>query len=123
MRLASLLAPDLEETLRSNPAHAAELAEELHAVDLADVIEGLTDETAVTMLHALPPPVAAAALDAMNHGKRADLFQKLERPFAVQLTELMSADERADLFQALPAEIRTDLLGRMTKEEQRDVRE
>jgi magnesium transporter len=123
VRLASLLAPDLEETLKSNPLHAAELAEELHAADLAEVIEGLTDETAVAMLHALPPPVSASALDAMNHAKRAELFQKLERPFAVQLTELMSADERADLFQALPAELRTDLLGRLTKEEQRDVRE
>src|SRR5436190_3674679 len=99
MRLASLLAPDLEETLRSNPAHAAELAEELHARDLADVIEGLTDETAVTMLHTLPPEVAAAALDAMNHGHRLELFQKLERSIAARLSELMSADERADLFQ------------------------
>jgi magnesium transporter len=123
VRLASLLAPDLEATLKSNPLQAAELAEELHAADLAEVIEGLTDETAVTMLHALPPPVAAAALDAMNHGKRADLFGKLERPFAVQLTELMSADERADLFQSLPEDLRADLLGRLTKEEQRDVRE
>src|SRR4051812_15435427 len=59
VRLASLLAPDLEETLKSNPLHAAELAEELHAADLADVIEGLTDETAVAMLHALPPAVSA----------------------------------------------------------------
>jgi hypothetical protein len=40
VRLASLLAPDLEETLKSNPLHAAELAEELHAADLAEVIEG-----------------------------------------------------------------------------------
>jgi magnesium transporter len=123
VRLASLLAPDLEETLKSNPLHAAELAEELHAADLAEVIEGLTDETAVAMLNALPPAVSASALDAMNHGKRAELFQRLERPFAVQLTELMSADERADLFQVLPAELRSDLLGRLTKEEQRDVRE
>jgi magnesium transporter len=123
VRLASLLAPDLEETLKSNPLHAAELAEELHAADLADVIEGLSDETAVAMLKALPAAVSASALDAMNHARRAELFQKLERPFAVQLTELMSADERADLFQALPADVRTDLLGRLTKEEQRDVRE
>jgi magnesium transporter len=38
MRLSTLLAPDLEETLRSNPAHAADLAEELHAADLAELI-------------------------------------------------------------------------------------
>src|SRR5687767_16034967 len=98
MRLASLLAPDLEETLRSNPAHAAELAEELHAADLADVIEGLTDETAVTMLASLPPTSAASALDAMDKVRRVDLFAKLDRGLAARLAELMSADERADIF-------------------------
>ena len=41
MRISSLLAPELEETLRTNPAHAAELAEELHAADLAELIDGL----------------------------------------------------------------------------------
>jgi magnesium transporter len=123
MRLSVLLAPDLEETLRSNPSHAIELAEELHAADLAEVIEGLSEETAVTMLAALPPHLGAHALDAMHKGRRVELVLKLERTIAARLAELMSADERADLFQALPAEVRTDLLERMPKEEQRDVRE
>lgn len=123
MRLASLLAPDLEETLRSNPAHAAELAEELHAADLADVVEGLTDETAGTMLTSLPLEAAAGVLDAMTPGRRVQLFEKLDRPLAARLAELMSADERADLFQALPDDARADILARMPKEESRDVRE
>lgn len=123
MRLASLLAPDLEETLRSNPAHAAELAEELHAADLADVIEGLTDETAVTMLASLPPTAAASALDAMDKVRRVDLFGKIERGLAARLAELMSADERADIFRDLEDDVRSDILSRMPKEESRDVRD
>lgn len=123
MRLADLLAPDLEETLRNNPAHAAELAEELHAADLAEVIEGLSDETAVTLLGSMPTAVGAAALDAIQGGRRVALFERLDRSLAARLAELMSADERADLFQALPEEIRADVLGRMPKEESRDVRE
>jgi magnesium transporter len=123
MRLASLLAPDLEETLRSNPAHAAELAEELHAADLAEVIEGLTDETAATMLVSLPLEAGARALDAMNPARRLELIQRLERPVAARLAERMSADQRADLFQDLPPEVRVDLLDRMPKAEQQDVRE
>ena len=70
MRISSLLAPELEETLRTNPAHAAELAEELHAADLAELIDGLADELAAMMVAALPVPAAAAALDAMDPQRR-----------------------------------------------------
>src|SRR5262245_39392021 len=102
MQLANLLGPDLEEALRSNPAHAGELAEELHAADLAKLIEGLSEETAATMLASVPQEASAAALDVMDHGRRNELVQKLDRGLAARLAELMSADERADLFQALP---------------------
>jgi magnesium transporter len=123
VRLASLLAPDLEEALRENPAQAAELVEELHAADLAEVIEGLKDESAVTMVATLPLPIAAGTLDAMDHARRLVLFEKLDRGLAARIAELMSADERADLFQELTEPVRADVLGRMPKEEVRDVRE
>ncbi len=123
MRLANLLAPDLEETLRSNPAHAAELAEELHAADLADVVEGLSAETAAAMLAALPAEAAASALDAMDHRRRVDLVASMDRALGARLAERMSADERADLFQSLPSDASAALLALMPKEEQRDVRE
>src|SRR4051812_18407858 len=99
MRLSTLLAPDLEETLRTNPAHAAELAEELHAVDLAELLDGLADEQAVLLLAALPITAAAAALDVMDHVRREQLFAKVDRGLAARIADSMSADERADLFQ------------------------
>ncbi len=123
VRISTLLAPDLEEIVRTSPAQAAELAEELHQADLAEVIEGLSDDIAVKMLEALPVASTAEALDAMDTFRRVDLFQRLERSLAARVAEQMSADERADLFQALPEEIRSDVLGRMQKEESRDVRE
>jgi magnesium transporter len=123
MRLSTLLAPDLEETLRTNPAHAAELAEELHAVDLAELVDGLADEQAVLLMAALPINAAAAALDVMDHVRRAQLFEKMDRGLAARIADSMSADERADLFQALSEEIRTELLGRMPKDASLDVRE
>jgi magnesium transporter len=123
MRLASLLAPDLEETLRTSPSQAAELAEELHAADLAEIIEGLSPENALVMLSALPVDVSAAVFDTLEGQHRLELYERLDRGFAARLAELMSADERADLFQALPEDVRADLLSRMAKEEQRDVRE
>ena len=123
MRLSTLLAPDLAETLRTSPEHAIALAEELHAVDLADLIFGLSDEQAVLLVGALPVEQSAAAFDAMDHERRVQLFEKLERSFAARVADGMSADERADLFKALPDEVRADLLARMPKDASSDIRE
>jgi magnesium transporter len=123
MRLSTLLAPDLAETLRTSPEHAIELAEELHAVDLADLIFGLSHEQAVLLVTALPVKQAAAAFDALDHERRVQLFERLERALAARLADAMSADERADLFQALPDEVRADLLARMPKDASLDVRD
>jgi len=123
MRLSTLLAPDLAETLKTSPEHAIALAEELHAVDLADLIFGLSDEQAALLVAALPIAQAAAAFDAMDHDRRVHLFERLERSLAARLADHMSADERADLFQSLPDEVRADLLARMPKDASLDVRE
>jgi len=123
MRLSTLLGPDLAETLRTSPEHAVALAEELHAVDLADLIFGLSDEQAGLLVAALPVAQAAAAFDAMDHDRRVHLFERVERSLAARLADHMSADERADLFQSLPDEVRADLLARMPKDASLDVRE
>jgi magnesium transporter len=123
MRLSTLLAPDLAETLRTSPENAAALAAELHAVDLAELIFALSDEQAVQLVGSLPVRQAAGAFDAMDHERRVQLFGKLERALAARVADGMSADERADLFHALPDEVRGDLLARMPKAASRDVRE
>jgi magnesium transporter len=123
MRLSTLLAPDLAETMRTNPEHALALAEELHAVDLADLIQSLSDEQAVQLIGQLPVAQAAASFDVMDHGRRGQLVEKLDRALAARVADAMSADERADLFKALPDEIRGDLLARMPKDASLDVRD
>jgi magnesium transporter len=123
LRLSNLLAPDLEETLKHDPAQAALLAEELHAADLAELIDGLPDDPAVLMLAVLPESNAAAALDAIKGARRADLFQRLDRSKAARIADAMSPDERADLFQSMPEEARADLLIRMPQAASLDVRE
>lgn len=123
MQLSTLLAPDIEETLRTDPSQAAELADELHAADLAELIDGLRDETAIKLLQALPANSAAEALDVMAEERRAQLVEQLDRALAARLAEKMAADERADLFIDLPEDVRTDILGRLPKEDQSDVRE
>jgi magnesium transporter len=123
MRLSTLLGPDLAETLRTSPEHAVALAEELHAVDLADLIFGLSDEQAVLLVAALPVAQAAGAFDAMDHDRRQHLFERMERSLAAHIADSMAADERADLFKSLPDDVRADLLARMPKDASKDIRE
>jgi magnesium transporter len=123
LRLSTLLAPDLAETLKTNPESAVALAEELHAVDLADVILGLSEEQSVVLVAALPVAQSAGAFDVMAADSRVRLFEKLERALAARIADAMSADERADLFKELPDAVRADLLARMPKAASLDVRE
>jgi magnesium transporter len=123
VRVSNLLVPELEEALKHDPAQAAELAEELHAADLAELIDGLSHEAATRMLGVLPEPIAAAVLDELEGSRRAELFAELDRPKAARIADDMSADERADLFQSLPDDVSADLLARMPRAVSSDVRE
>jgi magnesium transporter len=123
VRVSNLLVPELEEAIQRDPALAAELAEELRAADLAELIDGLSHQAGVLMLGVLPETVAATVLDALDGSRRAQLFEHLERSKAARIADGMSADERADLFRLLPDDVSADLLVRMPKAASSDVRE
>jgi magnesium transporter len=123
VKLSGLLGPELEEVLRSSPAQAAELLEELHAADLADLLVDLPLDAALTMLTSVPREKAAEIFDTMEAGSRAELAATLDRGIAAEIAEFMSADERADLFKKLPDEVRAEILARMEKAESQDVRD
>jgi magnesium transporter len=123
MRVASLLAPDVEEILRTDPALVRELTDELHAADVADVVAALSDENAVRMLAVLPEDHAAAALDALELQRRIEIFRALDPALAARFANRMSPDERADLFAELGEDLRVAILARMEREEVKDVRQ
>src|SRR5262249_20741297 len=108
MRLAPLLVPDVEEILRTDPPQVAELSEQLHHADLADVLGALSDEHAQRMPGALPLEVSVATLDALDLPRRLDLFRALDPGLAARFANRMSPDDRADLFAQLPEELRAD---------------
>ena len=47
MRLATLLGPDLKQTLAEDPAELLEALEEFHAEDIAEVVPDLEDDVAL----------------------------------------------------------------------------
>src|SRR5258708_37696213 len=92
------------------PAPAAELAAELHASDLAELIVDLEDQQAGLMLAALPVPQAAATLDVRGHGRRQQIFPLFDKAPAAPIADAMCADGRAGLVKAPPADPRHTLL-------------
>lgn len=89
----------IEEMVASGElAAACALVEGLHASDLADVIEGLAEETQVAVLSALPVEVASEALSEMEIGEdRGDLLARLTPEKGAEIIEELADDDAADL--------------------------
>lgn len=112
-------------------ARAAALAAELHASDLADLIESLDDEERLVLLSALPAEVASEALAEMEEvehpedilvalapQKRVELLHELAADDAVDLIAELEPEEQAELLEALPVEEARELKGLLLYEEQ-----
>jgi hypothetical protein len=54
MRLATLLGPDLKQTLAEDPGELLEALEEFHAEDIAEVVSDLEDDVALSLMWLLP---------------------------------------------------------------------
>jgi len=121
-----LLLPEVTEALRHEPEQLAELTEELHAADLADLVSALEPELAQRLLKQLPSEVNARILESCEEDKRAELFAAMavtHMDSAVSVTDVMAADDRADLYAQLPDELRQQLLEAIEPEESRDIRQ
>lgn len=80
---------------------AAELAETVATMRVADIAEALNDLAPVIsarVLAAMPFDVAVQVADQPELDGRADIFGELDTDTAAALIEAMSADEQADLF-------------------------
>ena len=120
-----LLLPDVSEALRADPAAVAELTEELHPADLADLVAALDDELARKLIRMLPLEIGGSILDQLDPARRAELIVELaaeDIAATADLSEEMSPDERADLIADLPDDTRAKLMASMDAGETREVR-
>lgn len=77
---------------------ACALVADLHASDLADVLEGLEEKSQIALLSALPADVASEALSEMDIGDdRAELLSSLTPEKGAELIEELADDDAADL--------------------------
>ena len=108
--LAALLAPDIQELLETFPGNVAAETEEIHAADLADVVEALPRESVLALLSALPANRAADVLEYLSDDLRTAVLEEMSTPQAARLVAEMTPDDRADALEELEEETYEDIL-------------
>lgn len=113
--LAALLAPDIQELLKVSPESVAAETEEIHAADLADIVEALPREHVLALLGALPAERAADVLEYLSDDLRTEVLEEMSAPQAARLIAEMTPDDRADALEELEEETYEDILSEIPK--------
>jgi len=96
---------------------------ELHASDVADLIEDLDEEAQVAFVRALPPEVASEAISEMAEVEEAgDLLAALEPERGAALIHELADDDATDLIQELEPDEAAKILAALPQEEAVDIR-
>lgn len=122
MRLSHLILPDIQQAFEADPASVQELFEDLHAEDVADIVERADPEFAPDLLASLDAERAADVLECIEPHRQVDLVQRLGVPRAVTIIAAMASDERADFVAELPHAFAESLLDALDPEDEADVR-
>ncbi len=121
-----LLLPEVVDSLETDPEQMLDLANELHAADLADLAQALSPELSQKLFTVLPPELGADILENCEQDRRTELFENLASESisaATAITDVMAADDRVDMLAELQPELRNQLLAHMDEEESRDIRQ
>ncbi len=113
--LAALLAPDIQELLKRSPESIAAETEEIHAADLADIVEALPRESVLALLQALPAERAADVLEYLSDDLRTEVLEEMSAPQAARLVAEMTPDDRADALEELKDETYEYILSEIPK--------
>lgn len=110
MHASKLIAPDLKDVLEREPERLAETLADLHAEDLADLLQALDPPDRIKIIEALPQDVAADVLGRLPEEPAQQILNSIgPRESAALLTE-MNADDRADVMQDLPEQQAREIL-------------
>ncbi len=113
----------IEALIDSNSLDAlAELLQQFHPADIADVLEALSAEKALIAFRLLPDFEASEVLDEANTSLTNELIEKVDDEKLADLLEVLPMDDAAELLDDLDDAISEKLLGLMEPEERREVR-
>jgi magnesium transporter len=96
---------------------------DLHASDVADLIEDLDEDDQIAFVRALPPDVASEAITEMAEGEEAgDLLAALDPERGAALIHELADDDAADLIQELEPDEAARILAALPQDEAVDIR-
>lgn len=114
--LANLIAPDIQELLKTSPHNVAAETEEIHAADLADIVEALPRDQVLALLQALPAERAADVLEYLGDDLRTEVLEEMSASQAALLVAEMTPDDRADALEELEDTLYETILAGIPRE-------
>ena len=99
------------------------LLADYHPADIADLLDELSDESALAIFNILPNDIASEVLDETGSLVRQELVEKVDDERLADLLDELPMDDAAEFVADLPEPIAERLLGLMEPEEAEDVRE
>lgn len=117
MRLATLLGPDLDAVLASDPEALRDALSDFHVEDIAEIVEDLDDERALAIVRALPADLAADVIERLPSERQVTIFEELEPSVAVEVISEMDPDDRVDVVQELEPKEAEALITELAKTE------
>lgn len=100
-----------------------EKLESIHPADIADLLDDLSSEEAVTIFELLPLEVASEVLDETGSIVRQELVEKVDDERLADLLDELPMDDAAEFLDDLPDEVFDKLIGLMEPEEAAEVQE
>jgi len=116
MRLATLLGPDLQDALETDPEGLRGALEDFHPEDIAEVVEDLDLELTLSLLPSIPDELAAAVLERLPSDLQTEIIERLSLEDATEILIEMDPDDLVDVVQELRDErppLAEDLLARI----------
>jgi len=107
-----------------NGKHVQEKAlslSELHAGDIADVLEQMSGEELRQVFDLLDTETASAVLVELEDQARQELVEKLSNKRLAEVVEEMESDDATDLIAELPSELARDVLEKISPEDKQEV--
>jgi len=116
--VGKLIAPEIEELVAARDfATIREVFEDWSAVDLADVVADLREETRVVVFRLLPKDLAAETFAYCDLDTQHDLLHDMAREDLASILNDMSPDDRTQLFEELPGNVVSELINSLSAEE------
>ena len=114
--IAALLVPDILALLEEAPGDLAAETEEMHANDLANVVEALPPSRVGDFLRALPANRAAQVIEYLDEELRAEFLEHVSTEQAAEIISEMTPDDRADVLETLEEKTADEILSDLPDE-------